>query len=320
MQGPPHGYGPPPGYPQPGQPQQQGGHPQQGGHEQQQGGYAQPQGGYPQQPQGGYPQQQQGGYPQQPQGGYPQQQQGGYAPQQPGGYPQQPQGGYPQQPQGGYPQQPGGFPQQGGYAQPGGAMVHQGPQGMVHSGLMHPILTVKRPFWSLLGRKFHVYAPDGQLVAFVKHPLLKLKQEFTIYADESETMPLMHVKGRQLIALNMSFDVFDAGTGQLVGSIRRRGLKSIFRDTFELLAPGDQLVGVCEEEGAAFLRRLIPILLGKWKIELNGQIVGQIRQVFRFFVKEFTLDLSQNQNRIDPRFAIALAIFALMMESARERG
>ena len=71
--------------------------------------------------------------------------------------------------------------------------------------------TVKRPFLTFLGRKFHVYAPDGQLVAFVKHPLLKLKQEFTIYADESETMPLMHVKGRQLIALNMSFDVFDAG-------------------------------------------------------------------------------------------------------------
>lgn len=270
-------------------------------------GYGPPQ-GYPQQgqPQQGQQPQQQDGYAQQQ--GYPQQQ----------GYAQQPQG-YPQQQQQGYPQQ--GFPQQaqGGWDQ-GGAMVHQGQQGMMTSALMHPILTVKRPFWSLLGRKFHVYSPDGQVVAFVKHPLLRLKQEFTIYTDESQTVPLLHVKGRQLLALNMNFDVFDAATGQMVGSIRRRGLKSIFRDTFELLAQGDQVVGVCEEEGAAFLRRLFPILLGKWKIELNGQLVGQIRQVFRFFVKEFTLDLSQNQNRIDPRFAIALAIFALMMESNRERG
>ena len=75
---------------------------------------------------------------------------------------------------------------------------------------------------------------------------------------------------------------------------------------------------MCEEEGAAILRRIFPILLGKWKIELGGQVVGQIRQVFRFFVKEFTLDMSMNQNRIDPRFAMALAIFALMAESARE--
>ena len=242
----------------------------------------------------------------------------GYGP--PQGYPQQ---GYPQQP-GGYPDQ--GYPQQGypggqpGYPQNPGAMVPQGPQGMMPMGLNHPILTVKRPFWSLLGRKFHVYSPDGQVVAFVKHPLLRLKQEFTIYTDESQTVPLLHVKGRQLIALNMNFDVFDAATGQMVGSIRRRGLKSIFRDTFELMGPGDQIVGVCEEEGAAFLRRLFPILLGKWKIELQGQIIGQIKQVFRFFVKEFTLDLSMNQGRMDPRFAVALAIFALMMESARERG
>ena len=209
------------------------------------------------------------------------------------------------------PQQQGGYPPQQG-------MVHQGQQGMVPSALMHPTYTVKRPFWSLLGRKFHVYAPDGSLVAFVKHPLLKLRQEFTIYQDESQTNPMLLIKARQLIGFNICFDVFDSASGQRVGTIRRRGLKSIFRDTFEILDPADQPVGMCEEEGAAILRRIFPILLGKWKIELQGQVVGQIRQVFRFFVKEFTLDMSMNQNRIDPRFAMALAIFALMAESARE--
>jgi len=226
--------------------------------------------------------------------------------------------GYGPPPQGYPPQQ--GYPQQGAWQQPQQGMVHQGQQGMVPAGLMHPVLTVKRPFLSIFGRKFHVYAPGGQLVAFVKHPLLRLRAEFTIYSDESETVPLLHIKGRQVIALNMSYDVFDAGTGQMVGSIRRRGFKSLFRDTFELLDPHEQVVGICEEEGAAILRRLFPILLGKWKIELGGQLVGQIRQVFRFFVKEFTLDLSQNHNRIDPRFAIALAVFALMMEANREQG
>jgi hypothetical protein len=217
-------------------------------------------------------------------------------------------------------------PQQGyqqGYAQQGyqqNAMVPQGPQGMIPPQLLHPAFTVKRPFWSLLGRKFHVYAPDGSLVAFVKHPIFKLKQEYTIFADEAQTMPMLHVKARQVIGFNICFDVTDAASGLRVGTIRRRGLKSLFRDTFEILDPMDQVVGVCEEEGAAFLRRIFPILLGKWKIELQGQVVGQIRQVFRFFVKEFTLDLSMNQNRLDPRFAMALAIFALQAESAREQG
>jgi hypothetical protein len=218
--------------------------------------------------------------------------------------------GHPQQ---GYPQQ--GYPQQG-YPTPG--LVPQGPMGMSHGGLHQPILTVKRPFWSLLGRRFHVYGADGALVAFVKHPLLKLRQEFTIFADENETRPLLVIKARQLIGLDLNFDVFDAATGQMVGSIRKRGLKSILRDTLELLGPGDQPVGLCEETGMAWLRRFVPILLGEWKIELGGSQVGRIQQVFRFFVKEFTLDLSENRGRMDPRFAVALAIFALMMETARE--
>jgi uncharacterized protein YxjI len=239
------------------------------------------------------------------------------------GYPQQgQQQGYPQQgQQQGYPQQgqQQGYPQQGqqqGYPQQG--MVHQGQQAMMSPLAMHPVLTIKRPFWSFLGRKFHVYAPDGSLVAFVKHPLLKLKQEFTIYTDESERVPLMMIKARQMIGLNINFDVFDAANGQMVGSIRRRALKSILRDTFELMDPYEQVVGMCEETGNSLLRRFIPLLLGTWKIELQGQQVGAIRQVFRFFVKEFTLDLSQNQNRMDPRFAVALGVFALMMEAARE--
>jgi len=199
-------------------------------------------------------------------------------------------------------------------------MVHQGQQGLIPAGLLHSSLTVKRPFWSLLGRKFHVFSPEGALVAFVKHPLLKLKMEFTIFADENETLPLLTIRARQLIGVNMCFDVFDAQSGQKVGTLRRRGFKSIIRDTWDILDQNDQPVGLVEEEGAAFLRRLFPILLGKWKIELGGAPVGNIRQVFRFFVKEFTLDLSMNQGRLDPRFAVACAIFALMAESARERG
>ncbi len=147
---------------------------------------------------------------------------------------------------------------------------------MIPAGLLHPVLTIKRPFWSILGRKFHVYGPDGSLVAFVKHPLLKLRQEFTIFTDESERFPLLVIRARQLVGFNICFDVFDAASMQKVGSIRRRGLKSILRDTFELLDSNDQQVGVCEETGAALLRRFIPLLLGTWKIELQGQQIGII--------------------------------------------
>lgn len=182
----------------------------------------------------------------------------------------------------------------------------------------HPTYRVRRPWLSIFGRKYHIYAPDGSLVAFVKHPLLKLREQFTMYTDESETVPLIHFRSRQIVAINRCYDVFDAPTGEKVGTIRTRGLKSILRDTWDILDASDQPAGIMEEQGAAILRRFLRFLPGRHKIEIGGQLVASLRQPFRFFVKELWLDLSMSQGRIDTRFAIACAILALMAEARRE--
>ena len=177
---------------------------------------------------------------------------------------------------------------------------------------------IKRPFWSLFGRKYHVYAPDGSLVMFLKHPLMKLRSEFTIYTDESESTPLLTVKSRNVIAINMAHDVIDPATGEKTGSIRSRGIKSMVRDTWDLLDANDQVIGLMEEEGVAMLRRFLRFLPGRHKIELNGQLVATLKQNFRFFIKEVVLDLSPGGDKLDHRFAIGCALLALMSESARE--
>ncbi|MFO0631064.1 MAG: hypothetical protein U0325_36305 [Polyangiales bacterium] len=199
-----------------------------------------------------------------------------------------------------------------------GAMQPLGASSMTAPGFSHARYTVRRSFWSFLGRRFYVDAPDGSLVAFVKHPLLKLRGEFTIFADEGETRPLVVVRNRAVLSLNMAHDVFDAQTQQRLGSIRSRGLKSMIRDTWDLLDDADQPVGLMQEDGMSLVRRFVPILPSHHHIELGGQVVARIDQVFRFFTKEFTLDLSMAPGRLDPRFAVACAMLALMAETARE--
>ena len=180
--------------------------------------------------------------------------------------------------------------------------------------------TIKRPFLSFLGRKYYVYAPDGSLVMFLKHPLLKLKEEFTIYTDETESTPVLTVRSRSIVAINMAHDVIEPKTGDKIGSIRSRGMKSIVRDTWDLLDANDQVVGLMEEEGAAMLRRFIKFLPGRHKIELNGQRVATLQQIFRFFTKEVVLDLSPGGDKLSPSFGIGCALLALIKESAREDG
>ena len=95
----------------------------------------------------------------------------------------------------------------------------------------HATYTVKRPFLSFLGRTFRVFSPDGALAMFVKHPMMKLRDEFQVFADEGERMPLLRIKTREIIAINPTTDVFDAGSGQKLGTIRLRSLRR--RDVFE---------------------------------------------------------------------------------------
>jgi len=175
---------------------------------------------------------------------------------------------------------------------------------------------IRRKFWSVFERVFRVFTGDGQLIMYIQHPLLKLREEFVVYADEEKTRPLLKVKSRQMIAINFSYDVSDAQTGQLLGSVQKKGLRSLVRDTFVVLDAAGAEIGYAEEQGAALLRRLFPILTSKHAIFVGSEQVAFIQQRFRLFTKEFTV--VTRPSSVDPRFVLAVALLALIAEARRE--
>lgn len=191
--------------------------------------------------------------------------------------------------------------------------------GLATPAFGHTRYTIKRPFFTFFGRKFHVFAPDGTQVMYVNHKLFTWKDEWLVYSDESERTVLLRIKARAAIAINMTTDVMDGATGAKVGTLRSRGLKSILHDTWDLLDGNDQPMGLMTEDSLAILRRLFPFLLGKWHVEVGGGVAAKLSQVLRFFVKEFTLDLSMNDGKLDPRVAVAGALLALTREIQREQ-
>lgn len=200
------------------------------------------------------------------------------------------------------------------------AIVPVGAPGVpVPDPFSYPRYTIKRPFWSFFGRTFRVYAPDGRLIMFIKHPIFRMREEFQVWGDENQTYALLGIKSRQIVAINFAYDIVDARNNQWLGTVQKKGLKSIVRDTFDLLDQSGNVVGKAEEKGASILRRFFPWLTSKHAIEIGGVTVTEIKQIFRFFIKEFTVDLSMGVGRIDPRFAMAVALLALMAESRREQ-
>lgn len=175
---------------------------------------------------------------------------------------------------------------------------------------------IKRRFWSFFERIFRVWTMDGQLIMYIKHPLLKFREEFTVYADEAQTRPLLFMRSRQVIAINFTYDVVDATTGMLLGTVQKKGLRSIIRDKFHIFDANGVEVGYAEEQGASLLRRFIPMLTSKHAIFVDGRQVAFIRQIFRFFNKEFSV--TTEPSRLDPRFVLAVALLALIAEAKRE--
>jgi uncharacterized protein YxjI len=175
---------------------------------------------------------------------------------------------------------------------------------------------IRRKFWSFMERVFRVFTGDGQLIMYIQHPLLKLREEFMVYADEARTRPLLKVKSQQVIAFNFSYVVSDAQTGHVLGSVQKKGLRSLIRDKFILLDALGLEIGYAEEQGHSLLRRFFPILTSKHAVFVGGKQVAYIQQLFRFFTKEFTVDTQPSS--VDPRFVLAVALLALIAEARRE--
>lgn len=192
------------------------------------------------------------------------------------------------------------------------------PQALSLGPFAHTRYTIKRPWFTILGREFRVFDPAGNQVLYVRHKLLSFKDKWSIFTDDSMRVPLVSIGARQAFGLNIVTDVVDAATQQPIGAVRSKSLRSLLSDTWEILGPGDQVIGRFQEDSNALLRRLIPLLLGRWHLEVHGREVARLQQVFRFFSKEFTLDLVPGA--IDPRFAVACALLALTREISREGG
>lgn len=177
---------------------------------------------------------------------------------------------------------------------------------------------IKRAFWSIFERVFRVWTRDGQLFMYVKHPIFRLREELMVYGDEAQTRPLLKIKSKQMIAINFSYEITDANTGAVLGAVEKRGLRSIVRDRFLLLDAGGDEIGYAEEQGAAVLRRFLPWLSSEHAIFSRAQRVALVQQRFRFFTKEFEVELQPSH--LDPRFVLAVALLALLAEARRERG
>lgn len=146
---------------------------------------------------------------------------------------------------------------------------------------------------------------------------MAFRESFTLYSDESATQPILGIKADRKLDINSVMRVSDPATGAVVGMLRKKGRRSIFRSTWELEQPGMPPVTVEESSIViAVLRRVwgyipyasaIPI---PWVFHFNG-VADNGAPVLTHSRKLGIRDryvLEIHTPALDPRLAIALAI------------
>ena len=177
---------------------------------------------------------------------------------------------------------------------------------------------LKRQVFALTG-KLRFYDPQGQVVLFSEQKMFKLREDIRIYADEQKSREVLSIKARQFIDFSAAYDVVDSATGQKVGALRRKGLKSILRDEWEVLDANDQVIGLLFEDNMtlALLRRLVlgTLLPQNYDLTIGDQRAADLKQRFNLFRYELDLDFSMDPTRrLDRRIGVAAAVLLALIE------
>ncbi len=180
-----------------------------------------------------------------------------------------------------------------------------------------PFQNVYRVFWDEAGK-------PGQLVAFVKQKRMALKEAFTVYSDESATRPVVSIKADRRLDISSVMNVTDAQTGQLIGTVKKLGAKSLIRSTWELNQPGLLTVTITERNMLiAVLRRfwgLIPYAENipvPWVFHFDGTMGSSpVFSHTRIWGWRDRYVMEIQDQRLDFRMAIAVGI---LMDSMQHR-
>jgi hypothetical protein len=172
----------------------------------------------------------------------------------------------------------------------------------------------------------------GRVVVHTNQKFFKFKEHVDVFADQSRAVKLAEIKANKVIDWSARYNATDA-MGQAIGTVGRKGWRSIWKAHYEVFNPGDNhpdFVISEENPGVKFMDGLlggIPIL-GMFSgyffhpkylaVKNDGRPVMRLTKVAAFFEGKFQIDkLDEMSSREE--LNLILSFFMLVMLE-RQRG
>lgn len=150
--------------------------------------------------------------------------------------------------------------------------------------------TIRRKMLRLLGAGFTIYDNAGGIAGYCDQKGFRLREDIRIYADETKRAELFRLRTRAIIDFGATYEVVIAD--EVIGSLRRKGLKSSFvRDEWLIFDGAGREAAMIQEKNAtlAMARRLsdafsmVPQTFQVFRSG-DGALLATFRQHFNPFI------------------------------------
>lgn len=120
-----------------------------------------------------------------------------------------------------------------------------------------------------LASQIYIRDADGNLLGYVRQKLLKLKEDINVYADENQNQMLFNIKADRVLDFSARYNFTDS-RGAFLGSIKRQGMRSLWKARYDILDSNEnRLFQINEEKGWV---KLIDALVGE--VPVLGMFTG----------------------------------------------
>lgn len=101
-----------------------------------------------------------------------------------------------------------------------------------------------------LSSDFNITDKNGNYVAYVRQKLFKLKEDVVIYSDESKSKEFYRIKADRWLDFNASYSMTDLSNNRLFGRLSRKGMRSIWKSTYNIFDETDKQRFTISEDNA----------------------------------------------------------------------
>ncbi len=181
-----------------------------------------------------------------------------------------------------------------------------------------------------LASQIYIRDANGNLIGYVKQKLLKLKEDINVYADEQQTQHLFNIKADRVLDFSAKYNFTD-NRGNFIGSIKRQGMRSIWKANYEVHDANNNQVLQIHEESAWV--KVIDALVGEIPIvgmfsgylfnpaylvsKTDGTLVARMQKQPAFFEGKFQIE-NKAQLSDDEETRVLLAVLTMtLLERSR---